>query len=352
MEQHIISTEATLRDALRMLNDLSGRVMTLFAVDSDGVMRGTVTGGDLRRALLRGESIESPVSAAMHTDFRSLRVGQDDVMAIRQCRNLGIKLLPRLDGDGRIVSVLDLSKCRTKLPVTAIVMAGGKGERLRPLTANTPKPMLEVGGKPIIDYNIEALLSCGIDRIYITVNYLAESIERHVASKPEWAGKVVCVREPMPLGTIGSATLAKLPDEGYTIVTNSDILTTISYEDMYLHHTARRADITIAAIPYQVSVPYAILTVDANDESRVKGLSEKPSYSFFANAGIYIFPNAMLRSLPDDRRTDATDLIDSAIAKDKTVTYYPINGTWIDIGSPVDFKHAAELMKSVTAFNK
>ncbi len=352
MEQHIISTEATLRDALRMLNDLSGRVMTLFAIDSDGVMRGTVTGGDLRRAMLRGEGIQSPVSAAMHTDFRSLRDGHDDVMAIRQCRNLGIKLLPKLDSDGRIVSVLDLSKCRTELPVSAIVMAGGKGERLRPLTANTPKPMLEVGGKPIIDYNIEALLACGIDNIYITVNYLADSIERHVASMPEWKGKVTCVREPMPLGTIGSASLAPLPAEGCSIVTNSDILTTISYEDMYLHHTSRGADITIAAIPYQVSVPYAILTVDSSDESRVTGLSEKPSYSFFANAGIYIFPNSMLRSLPADRRTDATDLIESAIADGKTVTYYPINGTWIDIGSPVDFKHAAELMKSVTAFNK
>lgn len=352
MNQHIISTGATLLEALSRLNDLSGGVMTLFAVDSDGVMKGTVTGGDLRRALLKGAGIDTPVSEAMHTGFRSLREGKPDVKGIRKCRNLGIKLLPCLDKDGRIVSILDLSKCRTRLPVCAIVMAGGKGERLRPLTENTPKPLLEVGGKPIIDYNIEALLACGIERIYITVNYLAECIERHVASKPEWAGKVDCVRESRPLGTIGSAALAGIPDEGLTIVTNSDILTTISYEDMFLHHTSKGADITIAAIPYQVSVPYAILTVDPADQSRVTGLSEKPSYSFFANAGIYIFPNDMLKALPTDRRTDATDLIEDAIRHERKVTYYPINGTWIDIGSPMDFKHAAELMKSVTAFNK
>jgi len=352
MNQHIISTEASLRDALSRINDLSGGVMTLFAVDSDGVMKGTVTGGDLRRAILGGVGIDSPVSEAMHTRFRSLREGKADVKSIRKCRNLGIKLLPRLDKDGRIVSVLDLSKCRTQLPVCAIVMAGGKGERLRPLTENTPKPMLEVGGKPIIDYNIEALLACGIDRIFITVNYLGECIERHVASMPEWAGKVECVRENRPLGTIGSAALAAIPEDGYTIVTNSDILTTISYEDMYLHHASEEADITIAAIPYQVSVPYAILSVDPSNQSRVTGLSEKPSYSFFANAGIYIFPNALLKALPTDQRTDATDLIEQSIRQGRKVTYYPINGTWIDIGSPMDFKHAAELMKSVTAFNK
>ncbi|MCM1450706.1 MAG: nucleotidyltransferase family protein [Clostridium sp.] len=351
MEKHIISANAPMREALRMLNNLSGQAMTLFAVDENGVMKGTVTGGDLRRAFLSGAGVDTPVGMAMHKNFKYLSQGACDVRGIRRCRNAGIRLIPCLDNEGHIISVLDLSKCRTCLPVSAIVMAGGKGERLRPLTAHTPKPLLEVGGKPIIDYNIDALLACGVNHIYITVNYLAQSIEKHVAAKSEWSGKVECLREDKPLGTIGAASLAPLPDDGYTIVTNSDVLTTISYEDMFLHHLDHEADITIAAIPYQVSVPYAILSIDPADQSRVAGLEEKPSYSYFANAGIYIFPNSMLKGLPRDKRADATDLIEMAISQGKKVTYYPINGTWIDIGTPMDFKHASELMKSVTAFN-
>lgn len=148
----------------------------------------------------------------------------------------------------------------------------------------------------------------------------------------------------MPMGTIGSASLCEVPEDGETIVMNSDLLTTISFEDMYIHHQAENADITIAAIPYNVSVPYAIL---ATDGTRVTSLEEKPSYSYYANAGIYIISNRLLRSLPTDRRTDATDLIDTALGAGLKVTYFPINGTWIDIGSPADYAHARELLRHV-----
>ena len=129
---------------------------------------------------------------------------------------------------------------------------------------------------------------------------------------------------------------------------NSDLLTTISLEDMWLRHVAENADITIAAIPYNLSVPYAILTTDGLS---VTGLEEKPSYSYYANAGIYIIANRLLDALPRDRRTDATDLIGQAIADGLRVTYYPISGTWIDIGSPADYRHACELMQHHRSMN-
>lgn len=220
-------------------------------------------------------------------------------------------------------------------------MAGGKGERLRPLTLTTPKPLLEIGGKAIIDYNIEALASVGIDDITVTTRYLAEQIHQHFAT-PVAGVKVKCVEETMPLGTIGAAALVSRTEEGNTLVMNSDLLTTISFEEMYMRHIEEVADVTIAAIPYVVSVPYAILTTDG---ANVNGIEEKPSYSYYANAGIYIFSNKLLDTVPSDSRTDATDLIEQAIDKGLKVVYYPINGTWIDVGSPNDFKQAQDLMR-------
>jgi len=343
MDKHLIKENASLLDALECLNALSGQVMTLLVTDDDGVMTGTLTDGDVRRALLRGVSLVSPVTQAMHREFQRLREGDVDVDALRNMRQRGIRLIPMLDSEGRVKRIIDTRRTKTILPVSAILMAGGKGERLRPMTLATPKPLLKIGGKAIIDYNVEAISSVGVDDITVTTNYLAEQIEEHF-SNPVGGVKVKCVRETKPLGTIGSASLVKLPEDGYTIVMNSDLLTTISFEDMYMRHLAEKADITIAVVPYNVSVPYAILSTDG---AVVKSLEEKPSYSYYANAGIYIFSNKLLRALNPEVRTDATDLIESAIADGKKVTYFLINGTWIDIGSPVDFRHAQELMTHV-----
>lgn len=343
IDRHIISEQAPLIEALGMLNELSGGVMTLIVVSADGRMSGTLTDGDVRRALLSGVGLDAPVADAMFRGFHALHVGNINPMTVREIRNRGIRLIPVLDADGHVVRLIDTCCTRTILPVSAILMAGGKGERLRPMTLSTPKPLLEIGGKAIIDYNIEALAAVGVTDISVTVNYLAEQLEDHFSS-PVGGVNVKCVRETMPLGTIGSAALVNLPEAGDTVVMNSDLLTSVSFEDLYMRHVTEHADITIAAVPYNVSVPYAIL---ATEGERVVSLEEKPSYSYYANAGIYIFSNRLLHSLSPDCRTDATDLIERAIADGLKVTYYPINGTWIDIGSPVDFAHAKELMAHV-----
>lgn len=341
MQRHIIDEQSTILQALDKLNALSGKVMTLFAVNADRRMTGALTDGDIRRGLLAGAKPECRVSEVMNRNFQALEGGKIDIARLRELRLAGMRLLPILDTDGRITDIIDTSITHTRLPLSAIMMAGGRGERLRPLTLNTPKPLLEVGGKAIIDYNIEALAACGITNIYVTVNYLAEKLEQHFSS-PISGVSVKCVREDRPLGTIGAAALVPLPEQGDTLVMNSDLLTTASFEEMYLAHTAEQADLTIAAIPYNVSVPFAILSTDGN---RVTALQEKPSYSYFANAGIYIISNRLLRNLSPSHRTDATDLIDEAINSGLKVTYYPISGTWIDIGSPTDFRQANELMR-------
>ena len=341
MNQYVIKENATLLEALHQLNLLSGKQMVLLVTNECDVMTGTLTDGDVRRALLGGVSLNAQVKEAMHRNFKAIKTKDVDVVMMRNCRINGVGILPHLNDDGTIKTVYDLTKTKAVLPLSAILMAGGKGERLRPLTLNTPKPLLEIGGKAIIDYNIEALASVGIDDITVTTRYLADQIHAHFSTTVAGVN-VKCVTETLPLGTIGAASLVSRSEEGNTLVMNSDLLTTISFEEMYMRHIEEQADVTIAAIPYVVSVPYAILTTDG---AQVKGIEEKPSYSYYANAGIYIFSNKLLNTVPSDSRTDATDLIEQAINNGLKVVYYPINGTWIDVGSPNDFKQAQDLMR-------
>ncbi len=349
--KHIISSELTVLEALERLNSLPGDRMTLVIVDGENRPVGTITDGDIRRALLRGVLPASPVTEAAFTDFRWVAQGDTDIAKLKELRERGITLVPVLDDSKRIVDLLDLSACKTRLPLRAVVMAGGKGERLRPATLTTPKPLLEIEGKAIIDYNIEALAAVGIEDITVTARYLAQQIKDHFEN-PVAGVDVKVVEETRPLGTIGSVTLCSVPVGGIeaTLVMNSDLLTTISFEDMYLRHRAGGADVTVAVIPYQVSVPYAILAIDEERPDEVTGIEEKPSFSYYANAGIYLFSQSVLDMLEPDTRCDATDLIQSAIAAGKRVTYYPIQGTWIDVGSPVDFRQAAELMRHHNSF--
>lgn len=339
MNKHIISAKARVIDALRMLNDLSGKVMTLFALDDEGRVCGTLTDGDIRRGIIAGAGPQSTVEEVMYRNFKSLDSRSIDIKLLRYFRERGIKLIPRLDEHGHLIEIIDITQTPTRLPLSAILMAGGKGERLRPLTFDTPKPLLKIGDKAIIDYNIDAIRRAGIKQIRVAVNYMAEKIEAHFAADP----LVECVREPAALGTIGAAALMKHEPDGNTLVMNADLLTSLSLEDMYLHHIESGADITIAAIPYNVAVPYAILSTDA--KGNVTALEEKPSFSYYANAGIYIISNKLLRELKPGVRTDATDLIENAIAGGRSVGYFPISGVWIDVGTPTDFAHACELMR-------
>ncbi len=344
IQKHIIQHTCTVREALAAINTLSGSgAMTLFVTDGMRLL-GSLTDGDVRRALLRGVALEASVVEAMHTPPRSVAAPaaqQDNVPKLRELRQCGITIVPVVDKAGDIVDVVDLRSTRTRLPLRAILMAGGKGERLRPMTLTTPKPLLQIEGRAIIDYNIEALAACGVSDITVTTRYLAEKIHEHFAV-PVCGVQVKCVTETQPLGTIGSATMVDIPADGDTLVMNSDLITTVSFEELYLRHIAERADITMAVIPYQVSVPFAIITTDGQT---VTGIEEKPSYSYFANAGIYVFANRILRGLRADTRTDATDLIADTIAGGGRVVYQPVNGTWLDVGSPADFAQAAQLMR-------
>ena len=342
MKKHLIDSGASLRDAFGRLNSLSGGNLTLFVVDAEERLVGSLTDGDLRRAIIAGRTLETDVADVCRRPCMSLSDGADRLCAVSEARSRGVTLLPLTDSEGRITQFLDLRTLKAVLPIDAVLMAGGRGERLRPLTLDCPKPLLNVGGRPIIDYNIDELRANGVDNIFVTVNYLKEQIIEHF-SDPRFEGCVRCVSEPRRLGTMGSLSL--IPDEEFRhdniLVMNSDLLTTIDFQRLYLHHARSGAALTVAATPYTVSIPFAILRTEG---SRVTGLTEKPTYNYFANAGVYIMRRDVARSIPHGEYLDAPDLIERLIDEGRPVEYFPIDGSWIDIGSPDDFRYANELM--------
>ena len=342
--QYILDRNATILDALRKINDIRKGPLVLFVVDENKHMIGTLTDGDARRAMIAGASLGENVVNVMNKDFCYLRKGEnDDVQHLHEQRKKKMKLVPILDGENNILDVINLDEFITRLPIDAVLMAGGKGERLRPLTEKTPKPLLPVGDKAIIDHNVDRLIKYGMRHISVTVNYLKEQLIEHY-SEPRKGIIVNCVEEPKFLGTIGSIKYVREFHNDTILVMNSDLFTNIDYEDFYLHFKEHEAMMSVAAVPYTVSVPYGIFDLDGRD---IHGVVEKPTYNYFANAGIYLFKREVLEMIPDDTFFNATDLIESLVATGKKVIRFPLNGTWIDIGNAQEYQKARELVKHI-----
>lgn len=342
---HIIHQEITLLEALSCINSLAPDPLVLFVIDGEQRMVGTLTDGDSRRALVKGASVNDRVEKIMHRNFNYMRDDDiTDVLEIRRQKEMRMKLVPILDKEHHIIDVINLEKYKSRLPVDAVLMAGGKGERLRPLTEKIPKPLLPVGNKSIIDHNVDRLISYGIKHINVTVNYLRDQIEEHYKEKRDGI-QIQTIPEPKYLGTIGSIKFVPSFYNDSVLLMNSDLFTNIDYENFYLHFQQYDAEMSVAAIPYNVSIPYGILDLDGRN---VKGLLEKPQYNYYANAGIYLIKRRALNEIPDNTFFNATDLIEKLIAEGKKVIRYPLNGTWIDIGNPQEYQKAQDLVKHLS----
>ena len=341
IQKYIISESATIKEALIALNNLSNDMLTLFVLDEKSCMLGTLTDGDIRRKLIEGYTLDDSVSFAMKRDFHYLEEGNIDVKTIKRFKELNITLIPCLDLAKHIVCVYNLKKKRSILPIDAVIMAGGKGERLRPLTEKIPKPLLKIGEKSIIDYNVDHLISYGVEHISVTINYLGEQIEANFKEARDGV-QIKCVREPHFLGTIGSIQLIETFYNDTILLMNSDLFTNIEYDDFYLHFIDNDADMSVAAVPYSVNVPYGIFETDGTD---IKGIKEKPTFNYYANGGIYLIKKKCLDLIPKNAFFNATDFMGALISKGYKVIRFPLTGYWIDIGKNEDYKQAQELVK-------
>lgn len=341
MKKYIISKQSTIKEALVIINQITSDTQTLLVVDEEQKLVGTLTDGDIRRGLISGAELSDPVNIIMHKDFKYILESEYDVAHLKEYRDKKILFIPILDKNRHIINVVNLKKYKSHLPIDAVLMAGGKGERLRPLTEKTPKPLLKVGEKCIIDHNVDRLMSYGINNVNVTTNYLGEQLEEHYLELRNGV-QVRTYREPKYLGTIGSIKFVDTFYNDTILVMNSDLFTNIDYEDFFLHFKANNAEMSVAAVPYNVSIPYGILDLDGRN---IKGLLEKPKYNYYVNAGIYLIKKSVLVEIPEDTFFNATDLIEKLISQGKAVIRYPLNGTWIDIGQHSELEKVKDLVK-------
>lgn len=333
---HIVLKSEHVREALRRLDTLAQDAV-LFVVDDNKQLIGSITDGDIRRGLINGLELESPIEKFANASPKYIKQNTYSPQELDNYRNKKYKIVPIVDERGRIVDLINFRLQYSTLPVHAVIMAGGKGMRLRPLTLDTPKPLLKVGGKPIVEYNIDRLRSFGIHHLVISVKYLGQQIIDYFGDGADKKMNISYVEEDQPLGTLGAVTLIPEFKEDYILVMNSDLLTNINFEDMFNAFMQADADIIMATTPYEVNIPYGVVEMTGDE---VSALVEKPTYTYYSNAGIYIVKREHFNLIPKDQKYNATDLIDSLLSQNKRVLNYPIRGYWRDIGKPSDFEQA------------
>lgn len=340
-----INQNQNLRQALHRLNNINGghHRQVLFVYDENNKIVGALTDGDTRRALISGKELDTLVENVMFRNFRFFKEGQSNLIPlIKELKQNDIFILPIINKNDELVSVIDLKQTRTILPIEAVLMAGGEGKRLLPLTENTPKPLLKVGNKPIISYNIERLLAFGVKNFHFTLNYLGNQIEQFVHQDFRDNITPNFIYEKEKLGTAGSVALISNFVENTILVMNSDLLTTIDFEAFFLFFKSQRADMAVATIPYNVKIPYAILEVE---DSKISALKEKPTFNYYSNAGIYLIKKEVIDLIPKNQFYDATDLMETVIKEKRKLVSFPIRHYWLDIGNPIDFERANEDVK-------
>ena len=325
-------------EAMRRLHDIP-ETLTLFVLDERNGLLGTLTDGDIRRGFIKGLSLTDKVTSFMTTNYHAIQNGFS-VREFKMLRELGVRLLPILDKENKITKIYDLKTTKSLLPLECVIMAGGRGERLRPLTDNTPKPMLLLADKPIIEHNIDRLINFGIEKIYISIKYLGQQIVDHFGDGSSKGIDIEYIWEDEPLGTAGALSLVKDFKTEHILLMNSDLFTNVDFEDLYLKTILHNASIGVATVPYTTKVPYGIFQVKGN---QIIELREKPVYTNHANAGIYIINTETLDQIPYKTFYNITDLIKVLIENNQLVIHNQIVGYWVDIGQHQEYQNALEI---------
>ena len=339
---HIIQLNTSLNEALNRLNHL-GNNGVLFVINDNKELIGSVSDGDIRRGLIEGRTAEDNIFEFSNKNPCFLRDKRHSLNDIIDFRKKSLKIIPILNEDDQIVDILNFSINRSYLPIDALIMAGGLGSRLKPLTDNTPKSLLKVGEKAIIDYSIENLSRYGVRNIFISLRHLGEQIEDHI-NNGNFSNHIKTVWESKPLGTIGAASLIDTFENDIILITNSDILTNINYENFVLDFIESGADMSVIGIPYQVKVPYAVMDVF---EGNVVDFSEKPSFTFYTNGGIYLIKKKLLNVIPKNAFYNTTDLMNYVISSKGVLRSYPMLDYWLDIGRLEDYRKANKEIKNI-----
>ncbi|MHA1598198.1 MAG: nucleotidyltransferase family protein [Alphaproteobacteria bacterium] len=343
LDRFAVGADASMRDVLACIEKNGEGVAVI--VSGAGKFLGLVTDGDIRRAILANVDFEQPVSGFLDGKATGTPplTAPDGTRHAELCLIMDehlVRHLPIVDDAGKFVGLGLMSEISRdpdpELPLRAVVMAGGFGQRLRPLTRDTPKPLLPVGEKPVIEHIIEKLRLSGIRKISITTHYQAEQIRDYFGDGSDWGVALDYTHEDEPLGTAGA--LALITDSGEPLVViNGDILTTVDFRAMLEFHKETGAELTVGVRKYDFTVPFGVIEADG---ARVTKLEEKPSTALFINAGVYLLEPALLSQIPTGRQFHMTDLIEALLEDDRPVSSFPIHEYWTDIGQLKDYVQA------------
>lgn len=333
----VVSHKTPLKDTIARI-DASG-VQLALVLEADGRLAGVLTDGDIRRAILRGQSLETATGEVMNTQATSVlaTTSREEMLALM--RRKGIHQLPLLEETGRVVGLATLDQLigAVERPNWVVLMAGGLGTRLRPLTEEFPKPLLAVGGKPILESILESFAEQGFRQFFVSVNFKAELIQNHFGAGERWGVTVDYLRESSRLGTAGALSLLPRAPSAPLIVMNGDLLTRTNFDGLLAFHAEQSAAATMAVREYDFKVPYGVVSLDG---LRIKSIEEKPVHRFFVNAGIYVLSPEVLDYMPDQSFFDMPTLFEKLIADGKTTAAYPLREYWIDIGQREEFEKA------------
>jgi len=333
---NLLQPDATLLEAIERMDAVRRKLIVI--VDGDRRLLGTVSDGDIRRGLMRRLSMDTPVSAVMNRDPVSLNVAGPEGEALVRLSERGVALAPLLDGSGRVVGLYPDAAIATKARDNLVViMAGGRGVRLAPLTRTCPKPMLKVAGRPLLESIIERMRDQGFSRFRLAVNYLAEVITDHFGDGSGMGVEIDYLREDHPRGTAGALSLLREPLTAPIVVLNGDVLTRLAFGDLIDFHQEHGAVATLCVREHQFQAPHGVAEIDG---VRLTSLREKPTFRWQANAGIYCLDGSLLSRIPADGPYDMPELLSGLTGTGDRVCAYPMHEYWLDIGRPPDFESA------------
>ncbi len=332
----LLRRETKIREALRIIDD--GGIQAAVVVDENDRLLGIVTDADVRRGMLRGVSLDASVVEILNPKPKTALAGSSRTKILDLMRKNMLRQIPVTDLEGRVVGIEIMDDyLKPKVRENSVVlMAGGLGKRLYPLTADCPKPLLKVGDKPILEIILDNFVKRGFSKFFLSVNYKAEMVEAHFGDGRKWGVDIEYLREDRRMGTAGSLSL--LPETDHpVIVMNGDLLTTVNLDRLLEFHKEKNSVATMCVRNYTHEVPFGVITVE---DHMVKQIEEKPSYNFFVNGGIYVLNPSVIRRISKGAYLDMPQLFDDLIRENQTVAAFPVREYWLDIGRADDLERA------------
>lgn len=337
-KQTLLSSSATIGDAVGAID--AGGYQIALVIEDDGRFVGTITDGDIRRGLLKGFGMASPAVEVVNKNPRTVTSDAPRSTLLAVMHEHAVRQVPVVGADQRVAGLWhadEIDAFEKYPPNPVILMAGGLGKRLRPLTENTPKPLLTLGDKPLLESILEQFIRQGFRDYYISVNYLAKSIMDHFGDGAHWDVKINYLKEDEPLGTAGALRLLPERPDVPMIVMNGDLITRVNFDNLLNYHAEAGVMGTMCVREYDMEVPFGVVDIENN---MIQSIDEKPVHRFFVNAGIYVVSPAALDLVPAKGRYDMTGLFNDLVAKGYNAAAFPIHEYWLDVGAIDDFERA------------